>query len=195
MKRVFLHCMVICAVTITMNGQVAKSNKEKPLVRSVTANKFRARCTSSLDGLVFCIDTPVVSAKFGKSIPVAISARNTTGRVAYLRNFFDEMYEAEVLDSKQNRILSRKEQHLEHLKQLPATNEITPEMIAELPFGSTRLAPVPPLGKISTTFNLADFYDFKKKGKYKLTIRKREASQPYMFERKYLLGSIEIDVK
>ena len=172
MKRFVIIGLILIFVTI-LSGQSTIHNHEGLMSMDNDPdllNKMsQQRCTSARDDLIFCISSPSVSVKLGQSVPIVISVRNMTDKnISIAKDKFDSIYSSTVIDSKGKRVLSLKEE-LQEKRQ--ATNKVTEEMIRALPvnppFGSIT---IPAREKIEITFNLAYFYYFKTKGKYKAVI-------------------------
>lgn len=197
MKKLFIIGSV-CGFAAMISGQSAISKPEDSMSKNsseIQSNrKNEQQCTPSIDGLIFCISSPSVSVKLGQSVPVVISVRNITDKnISLPKDYFDNSYDAKVVDSNGERILSLKE---ERQKKNQANTEITEEMIKNLPINPPYSSFTIPSGEEKeTTFNLGYFYDFKTKGKYKVEIRRKTAGENAALDDKFFLGSIEIEIK
>ncbi len=195
--KVFIVIGLIAVFTAIIWGQVKVSNQVGSIsgIKSekIVDNKNQQRCTSAVDGLIFCISSPSVSVRMGQSVPIVFSIYNSSKKTISLsEDYFDNVYSSTVVDSKGEKVLSIKEVRE---KKSQITHEVTEDMITAVPinppFSSISILPGK---KIETTFNLGYFYDFKTKGKYKILIRKKATKPNTPLYKKFLLGTIEVEI-
>lgn len=167
------------------------------LAQTFNSQKLEKKCSSIAEGLQFCTASPVVAVELGENIPITLSLKNRTEWtiIVPMIGGFYQLYDVTVTDSNGNEVLSH--QQLLQKKILEKTVTDT-ELVNSLPIYSGPFGfeeEIAPQAELKILYNLNDFYDFKKKGKYQVEVSRKIPKQDGTGLTPLSLGTIDIEVK
>ena len=166
--------------------QPQKPPPEKPIING-------EKCSDIVRGLQFCTTTPVVSTDSAKSVPVRLRIKNLSqSDVTIVHGDFYDYYATIIFDPNGKRLLSDSEEYEKKYKE----GLVNQDEIVELPINSApRDIILSPNQEYNVEFNLAQFYDFSTKGKYRVVLLRKITSKDNQDQFVVGFGRIEVEIK
>ena len=161
-------------------------------------NSEQKICNSFIEGLQFCIQSPLISFKVGEPVIFVYSIKNLTNqeiKILYGRPGAATLLEATVIDENGNKIPNILETLTKKRKDGTLSEEESKTLFGFSRGSGPRSSDFNPNEETSWRWNLSYHYDFKNKGKYFVEINKKNPIQNENSNPKILLGRVEIEIK
>jgi hypothetical protein len=155
-------------------------------------------CNSFIEGLEFCINSPVISFKVGEPVIFIYSIKNLTNQEIKIfdgRQGAGALLQSTVIDENGNKIPTILETLTKKLENETLLQEESKTVLWFSRGSGPRSSDFNPNEETSWRWNLSHDYDFKNKGKYFVEINKKNPIQNENSNPKILLGKIEIEIK